>query len=57
MEEEEENSEAQRKRALHRYITSGMCDFGAECEMPWLHPTINVISSETCIKKVCLPSF
>lgn len=50
-EEEEQDSEAQKKRSLHRFITSGMCDFGAECEMPWLHPSINVISPETCKKK------
>ncbi|XP_034234543.1 transcription initiation factor TFIID subunit 1-like [Thrips palmi] len=50
-ERDEEDAEAIKKRSYNRFISSGMCDFGAECEMPWLHPTINVISSETCKQK------
>lgn len=49
--DEEDSSKSNRKRLMQQYISSGACDFGDDCEMPWLHPAIDVIFLENLSKE------
>lgn len=37
----------------HKYYDSAMCEFGSECEMPWLHPDIDASSWQSETQQGC----
>ncbi|KAK3914724.1 Transcription initiation factor TFIID subunit 1 [Frankliniella fusca] len=49
--EDDIKDNCEREMLLQRYMSLGTCDFGNDCEMPWLHPGIDVIFFENLSKE------
>lgn len=52
--QQEEECDHEENDVHSKYYASGVCDFGEDCEMPWLHPVINFASWENDSGQECI---